>query len=793
MLFLIRHEIRRKCASRRQALTPGRLSIAHAGIVLLSLAAFAFAQTPAITEYPVPSGLAGPGAITGGPDGAVWFTGSGALGRITANGSVTLFPLSDQSGLSLQAGHVTTGPDGALWVTTQSLGMVYISRLDAQRNVTAKLSVGTGSDMDGPQSTIASLTNGPDGAFWGAVPLVITIPVHGQSMAGGYVQRVTLDGVTSSKFTTATTTSSGGPYAVAAGFNAVWFTELGAIAKIVPATRVITEYPLPRATTTAGSIVAAGDGAMWFTEESEDRIGRIAWDGTVTEYELPNTGSAPTSIVLGPDGALWFVEQGVTDPFSGVRTGGNRIGRITTAGAITEYAIPTAGSGVTALAAAGDGALWFTEATANQIGKLVAVASPLSIAAPAALGTATVGAVYPAKTLQAQGGTAPYSWSATGLPPGMTLTGGGVLSGTPTFSGNYTVNVQATDSSSPALVARRSYTLDVNSAAALTIATAGTLPDATAGTAYTVTVSALGGVPPYAWSVIGMLPAGLNLDAGSGVLSGTPTTAGSNHFGIVVTDSTQFAATLSATLTVAAAGSSGGGTASRSGVLSQVAYGGGWQSSIYLMNPSASPVSLTLNFHSDAGSALSLPLVVTQGANTQSVTASAVTATLAAYASMVVAGEPDAVTGSAETSGWVEVLSAQPVTGYEVFHYTSLEGVQSEGTVPLETTPAAAFVLPFDNLNHFETGVALTNLSAQAALVAATIWDEDGKQLGVQSIEVPASGHVSFLLSDQLPAATATRGMVQFRSTSGGNVTGLGLRVNPLGGFTSVPKVAGVQ
>ena len=54
----------------------------------------------------------------------------------------------------------------------------------------------------------------------------------------------------------------------------------------------------------------------------------ISWGQSVTftEYTIPTLGSQPTSIAAGPDGALWFTESG-----------SNKIGRITTAGVITEY------------------------------------------------------------------------------------------------------------------------------------------------------------------------------------------------------------------------------------------------------------------------------------------------------------------------------------------------------------------------------------------------------------------------------------------------------------------------
>src|SRR5713226_10130556 len=70
----------------------------------------------------------------------------------------------------------------------------------------------------------------------------------------------------------------------------------------------------------------------------------------VTEYAIPTAGSAPQGIVTGPDSALWFTESDA-----------GKIGRVTTGGAITEYTVPT-GCPCTALIAAGpDGALWFTD------------------------------------------------------------------------------------------------------------------------------------------------------------------------------------------------------------------------------------------------------------------------------------------------------------------------------------------------------------------------------------------------------------------------------------------------
>ena len=73
--------------------------------------------------------------------------------------------------------------------------------------------------------------------------------------------------------------------------------------------------------------------------------------------------------------------------------------------------------------------------------------------------------------------------------------------------------------------------------AGMTLATTA-LPAGTADTAYTATLSATGGTPPYTWSVTaGSLPRGLRLNKATGVISGKPVRAGTATFSITVTDS----------------------------------------------------------------------------------------------------------------------------------------------------------------------------------------------------------------------------------------------------------------
>jgi hypothetical protein len=147
-------------------------------------------------------------------------------------------------------------------------------------------------------------------------------------------------------------------------------------------------------------------------------------------------------------------------------------------------------------------------------------------------------------------GTAPYTWSITAgsLPAGLTLDGAtGVISGTPTVAGTSPFTVTVTDSATTPHTVSLALSITIN---AMTITTT-TLPTAVVGTAYSQTLAVLGGAPTYSWAVTaGTLPAGLGLDGATGVISGTPTLAGTSNFTVTVTDSSVPAATASKALSI---------------------------------------------------------------------------------------------------------------------------------------------------------------------------------------------------------------------------------------------------
>ena len=157
----------------------------------------------------------------------------------------------------------------------------------------------------------------------------------------------------------------------------------------------------------------------------------------------------------------------------------------------------------------------------------------------------SVGSTYTAGnsiTLQAAGGTSPYSWSTTGLPPGLAITPStGLISGTPTQAGSFTANVTVHDSAGHSASSPVVFSVVVTP---LTITT-GTLPSGTVGVAYSQFVNAQGGSQSgYTWSVQGSLPPGLSSSTPTGgsstaglQISGTPTQAGTYPITVTVKDS----------------------------------------------------------------------------------------------------------------------------------------------------------------------------------------------------------------------------------------------------------------
>jgi autotransporter-associated beta strand protein len=170
---------------------------------------------------------------------------------------------------------------------------------------------------------------------------------------------------------------------------------------------------------------------------------------------------------------------------------------------------------------------------------------------PPALPAGTVGTPY-SQTLTATGGTGPYTFRLfDSLPAGLTLSSTGVISGTPTAAGASSFAVIVRDVHGA--FGSRDYTIVVNPAPFVVMLSPAALPGGTVGAAYSQTVTATGGSGPYTFAVLsGALPAGLSLSP-AGVISGTPTAAGTASVTIKAVDSLGNVGSRDYTLAVAAA------------------------------------------------------------------------------------------------------------------------------------------------------------------------------------------------------------------------------------------------
>ena len=147
---------------------------------------------------------------------------------------------------------------------------------------------------------------------------------------------------------------------------------------------------------------------------------------------------------------------------------------------------------------------------------------------------AFVGVPYPVYTLSAirvgNAAAGPVTWTLTGpMPPGMTFTNG-VIAGTPTTSGFYSINFNVTDRIDTIF---RNLNISVS---AVRVTSPGVLPNGTLGAPYSYTLTAAGGTGSFTWST-NSLPNGLSLNSSTGVISGSINSSpGPSIFNATATD-----------------------------------------------------------------------------------------------------------------------------------------------------------------------------------------------------------------------------------------------------------------
>ncbi len=236
--------------------------------------------------------------------------------------------------------------------------------------------------------------------------------------------------------------------------------------------------------------------------------------------------------------------SGGTAPYSFAVTGGTLPAGLTLNSDGTWSGVPVSSGPFTFTVSATDA----FGCTGSQSYTLTITCRTLAVT-PALIPGGQVGMAYPPQQLAASnafGNSAAFSISAGTLPPGLTLTSAGLLSGTPTapFNGSFTVKAQ----DSLGCAGTQSYTLSI---ACNTLALSpATLPSAQAYVAYAQQLSANGVAPrTFTLSASPTPPNWLTLTAG-GLLTGTPPAPGNFNFTVNMTDANGCAGTQSYSLNV---------------------------------------------------------------------------------------------------------------------------------------------------------------------------------------------------------------------------------------------------
>jgi hypothetical protein len=222
--------------------------------------------------------------------------------------------------------------------------------------------------------------------------------------------------------------------------------------------------------------------------------------------------------------------------------------------------------------------------------------------------------------------------------------------------------------------------------------------------------------------------------------------------------------------------------------ISQVADGGGWQTTIILVNTGNKlpggltelvPAPFSLRFTQANGTPWFLPVA---GAGAMS-----------EYSDVIPAGGVRIIetegASPAVSQGWAQVITPGTISGTAIFRQRLSADHDSEGAVPLSLSGTRRFVLPFDNTQGVVTAVALANQDrSHSTAVSVTLRNENGQVVGNEVVNLAPLGRSAFVLPTQFHETVNIRGVAEFSS---GNVdlSALGLRYNPLGSFTSIPPI----
>ena len=211
-------------------------------------------------------------------------------------------------------------------------------------------------------------------------------------------------------------------------------------------------------------------------------------------------------------------------------------------------------------------------------------------------------------------------------------------------------------------------------------------------------------------------------------------------------------------------------------VISQIADGGGWQTTLVLANTTTSTIQASLSFYED-----------TSGGATENWTPPFLEAVSLQDLSLPGGGTLFLHTkGTAATTsqGWGQLQAAAGLVCYAIFTLHQGGGRPDlEGTAPA-TAPSTRVLMPFDNTAGLSTQMAVVNPTAASETISVSVQTDTGSISRSSLPAIPAQGHMAFALPQLLAATSGKRGLVEFYTASG-NVSILALQANPTLSFTS--------
>lgn len=512
--------------------------------------------TQIVSNFDTTIGNAPSGGLCSGVDGN--FYGTTRFGGISNRGTIFRYMSDNQvstivsfigaNGSDPRCQLVQTA-DGFFYGTTalggtQNLGTIF--KVSSTGNLTTLFNF-AGTNGAYPSSSLCLATNG---VFYGVTAGNYTSDPYGTffsiTPAGAFTKLAAITSQTIGAYPTGLIQASNGNfYATATSGGS---SGMGSIIRVTLEGTVtdIFNFDGTHGQKPTAPLIQGSDGALYGTtyyggagSPTQGTVIRCTLDGSVTVFhdfaaDRPTGGVYPATPLLETSPGVFV---GTTSLY-----GANNVGTIFQLNSLGLQTLGSFSAGPTQIAAGPlvkgpDGSIYGTTSTGTPIngGTIFEIPCSLSVLSTV-LPPAPAGLPY-STTLNAHSCSLPINWSVntgSALPPGLSLSPSGAVTGTPASPGSFSFSLHVSDASASALDQRFSMTVTNGP---LTILTT-TLPDALEGSDYHTQMIATNGQPPYTWSLTpgsSPLPPDLTLSP-DGTISSTPTVHGTFYFYVRVTD-----------------------------------------------------------------------------------------------------------------------------------------------------------------------------------------------------------------------------------------------------------------